>query len=443
MIKFSKKEIIEFGVYVLVTLLPWQTRWIVYAGKINGEASEYLSYSLYAVDILLCALLIATFFFFQKKIITSVREFLFEKKTWKHWISTLTVLVGIFSIYFAQDKFLALYFEVKTLLALGFFLLLIKIANKTRVAIFFVCSLFAPAILAVWQFLAQQTFSEKWLGLSLHQASVGGTSVIEVFSNGILSERWIRAYGSFDHPNILGGVFALGISVCLWFLAKWQEKKGRQWEKFFVFIMVVILSAGLFASFSRSAWLALFLSVLSSAIFLFLQKKKKYLKKWSGGAGVTVIVFLIMFLSYQNLVNVRTQGKTRLENLSMDQRGLYLRQSVEVIGSSPFFGVGAGNYIVSLKKMHPENPSWTYQPVHNVFLYIESEMGILGLILFIFFLCFMFWQYGKRNYMSMTLLVSLLPGLFLDHWLWSLHFGVLFFAMIAAFIVGFSGKEKV
>ena len=51
------RKIIEYGLYLLVFLLPWQTRWIIKAGMINGGYSEYGTISLYGTDILLIILL--------------------------------------------------------------------------------------------------------------------------------------------------------------------------------------------------------------------------------------------------------------------------------------------------------------------------------------------------------------------------------------------------
>ncbi len=187
------------GTCALVFLLPWQTRLIIEAGKINGGTSEYLSYSLYGTDILLIGLIALTFIFFRKKI--------FKFKLSKKNLILLLIffLLSLGSLFFAENKLLALYFEVRILLAVSLFWLAFKFIELPRLASYFVFSLIAPATLALWQFLSQTSFENKWFGLAEHQAFLGGTSVIETFSNGVISGRWLRGYGSFDHPNILGG----------------------------------------------------------------------------------------------------------------------------------------------------------------------------------------------------------------------------------------------
>ena len=49
--------------------------------------------------------------------------------------------------------------------------------------------------------------------------------------------------------------------------------------------------------------------------------------------------------------------------------GLMLRQS-------PVFGVGLGNFTVSLAKLGWKNFGW--QPVHNIFLLVLAELGLAG-----------------------------------------------------------------
>ena len=67
---FMKKleKIIEYGLYLLVFLLPMQTRWIIKTGELNGGYWEYGTISLYSTDILLAVLLVLfVFSFFGKE----------------------------------------------------------------------------------------------------------------------------------------------------------------------------------------------------------------------------------------------------------------------------------------------------------------------------------------------------------------------------------------
>ena len=56
MTRFHK--IIEYGLYLVVFLLPWQARLILVQGEMSGWPYEFSTISLYAIDILLLILLI-------------------------------------------------------------------------------------------------------------------------------------------------------------------------------------------------------------------------------------------------------------------------------------------------------------------------------------------------------------------------------------------------
>jgi len=72
---------------------------------------------------------------------------------------------------------------------------------------------------------------------------------------------------------------------------------------------------------------------------------------------------------------------------SIKERSLYLNVSRETILSHPTLGVGAGNSVISMRQLSSwKFLDWQYQPVHNVFLLIRAELGIVGLFLFTWWL---------------------------------------------------------
>jgi len=110
------EKIIEYGLYLLVFLLPLQTRWIIKLGEI-----EYWTYSLYAIDILLLAILLLFAIYAFRK-----REFsIFSSQFSKIWYAIIILDIFIFiSIFFATDKWLSLYKYSWFLLGVGLFLLI-------------------------------------------------------------------------------------------------------------------------------------------------------------------------------------------------------------------------------------------------------------------------------------------------------------------------------
>lgn len=204
--------IIEYNLYLLVFLLPIQTRLILRAGEINGGYLEYLTISLYGVDILLFLLLMLFVFIKFKNSTFNIRHL-----TFGYWyiIGALDLFIFI-SIFFATDIWLALYRYGLFLLGVGLFWLAAS-ADYSRIKLIwallagFVCQ----AGLGIWQFFTQFAFGSKWLGLARHSPADLGASVIELIAPDGVGERWLRAYGGLDHPNVLGGVLVIGILLIL------------------------------------------------------------------------------------------------------------------------------------------------------------------------------------------------------------------------------------
>ncbi|NTU99332.1 hypothetical protein HGA64_05025, partial [Candidatus Falkowbacteria bacterium] len=244
--KFDK--IIDWLVIAFIFLLPWQTRLILRPGKIGNGASEYLTISLYAIDLL--ALLIAALYLWSNGSIWQ------KLRTSRKAMCIVPIFLLFFAvnIAFSADRLLAAYVWLRLTVAMTLFLAVKEKVPWRKITLGFVFGLLLPSWLAIWQFLYQGTFANKWLGLAEHVASDPGTSVIEVYPIGQKPERWLRAYGSFDHPNILGGVMAAGLLLSLWMLSR-AEKDGNDRFKPFYYLAVASFAGALFVSFSRAAWL--------------------------------------------------------------------------------------------------------------------------------------------------------------------------------------------
>jgi len=77
----------------------------------------------------------------------------------------------------------------------------------------------------------------------MHQASTLGTYVVETGAG-----RWLRAYGSFGHPNMLGFFLVLGIISAVAIAANGLGLRGR----IFVWTVLKLIGAALLFSLSKS-----------------------------------------------------------------------------------------------------------------------------------------------------------------------------------------------
>lgn len=439
------KKIIEYGSYLLIFLLPLQSRWIIKGGSLNGGYWEYGTISLYGTDVLIIIL----FFLAVLRIVTERRQAV-DKDTVFNLRMTgqkvLWLLIGflnlimLVSIYFASDRSLALFKYLQFLPGLGIFLLLTKIEYK-RILMFgsLLSGLALQGGLAVWQFLSQSTFAAKWLGLSLHDAAMPGTSVIEINPIRQLPERWLRAYGGFDHPNILGGVMVIAILISL-YLSVYFEKKENQrlkssvYLKMACFIFIALYFMALFFSFSRAAWLGLGVSALLLLI-IYVFKDRFGLKVLLRVLALNAAIVLILGFAYQNLIFVRLAAKDRLEVKSNNERILSLKEGWSLVKERWGRGWGLGNYTLAVRDKNPQYSNWDYQPVHNVFMLVWAELGIIGLSVFIGILSLsvivniksLRVTGGGRYALNLSMIISVILMMQFDHWWWSLHSGTLFF----------------
>ena len=510
--KYLNKTI-AYGLYLLVFLLPLQTRWIIKAGQLNHGPWEYGTYSLYATDIVLASLLllfiVCKFLISppspklrrtsnfpcprQDKQFSSNFQFVnfqtkFKEPIW--WFIGGLVLVSAVSSVGAADKLLALYKFGWLILGLGLFWLVAS-ANYDRLKLVYAigAGAFLSAGLGIWQFLSQATFANKWLGLAWHRGADLGASVIEAVGADGVGERWLRAYGGLDHPNILGGMLAIGTLLLIEQIvvrervsnfpsfAKAAEDKqffppeaGQAIplsspglrrtsnfqiifnDKIFKYVdwfLLLVFTAGLFFSFSRSAWLALAAGLIGLVILAVGRGNLKLQKPLAETILVMGILSLILFSQYQNLVVSRLAGEGRLENKSNFERLASYQESWRIIKNNWLLGVGPGNYTLALRnKIIPDQDSYYYQPAHNAFLLVWAEIGIGGLIFFVGAVIYLFVRLlrpqpqflklglGSRHDSRTATLITLIVLLSLDHWLVSLHFGGLFFWLVLGLVYG-------
>jgi hypothetical protein len=224
----------------------------------------------------------------------------------------------------------------------------------------------------LWWFLGERRFDFNTIGIA--QMSVADMGLV-------------RAYGTFSHPNSLAAF--LLVSLVWWIktkpfnlltnLGQLPLKTGTVLEKikfnnvvwWGVFWLGLV---GIFLAGSRTIWLL----TLGVIVFWFWQSKYKLKEKIKFGllvVGLLLILFKIIDFNYplKNFLGGWDEN-------GMIKRGQLNLAAVEMIGESPWVGVGLGNYLVKLPELLRNNHIFWLQPVHNIFLLLVSEIGILGLI---------------------------------------------------------------
>ena len=420
------QKLTEVFLLVFVFLLPWQVKFILRPAENNfNEISLYVSQ---------LVLLLALITFFIYKLIK--KEPSFQTPSIWYFLGGLEIFILI-SFFFAPDQFLALYHYVLFLGGFSLFYLVREgisreayeesCLNRIKIIYVFLISIFFQSVLAIYQFLSQNSFAFKYLGLAEHDPDMLGSSVVET-----LSGRWLRAYGGMDHPNILGGVlvFALLLSVFLLARKKIINSQIQMWAVILLFFSYFFALVALFFTFSRTAWIAYLVGMIILAIVFIKREERGTMMRFFALSFFSAVLLLLSVLPYRELVFTRIKAENRLEQVSLSERKEYLIESWSVIKKNPLFGVGTGNYIKYLESNQAvKNP----QPVHNSFLLIWAESGIFALISIVLFLFFLVRNKRRENF-SLAVVISILVLLMLDHWFFSLPFGILFFFLILGLI---------
>ncbi|MBI5793743.1 O-antigen ligase family protein [Candidatus Uhrbacteria bacterium] len=415
------------GLYLLaIFLLPWQTQVILSVGTVSGEPSAYAVLGITVVEVMLLCVYLLRMHRPKEMETRRIGRALY-----------LFLAATFFSLSASRFSSVGWFHMVHVVSAAIFFFLLIDERTKLKpVLVAFLLGLLVPISLGWFQVLTGASPDSTLLGIAAKDAQTLGVSVVETVSG-----RMLRAYGTFPHPNIFGGYLAVGVVALAW-LTRFVKKK---WELAFMLIGSALLGLTLIVTFSRSAWLGITIGLIV-LIALMVRDRKMPSRQALPIIGLGVICLLATIAIFHTEVFARFNPTLRLEAVSIEERTSQYQTFGDVFLSSPILGVGPNAYTFTLADQDPGQPVWSYQPIHNVFLLILGELGLVGFSLFLFWIG----RIGHISLMSMqtpdgmfavTLGVSLFVIAVFDHYLWTLWPGLALSAFALALIVRWSKSE--
>lgn len=416
-IKNKKEKVTEYLLYIFVFLIPWQTRYIYKYLILKGELFEYGKLAFYFSELVLILLIVFAIIFFR------------SKKFNKIYLIPFALLAVSLLGYFTALNYEMYFYGLGKLIELVLLFLIISRLKFSFLKVFvsFIFSIFIQALIALGQFFSQTITANKYLGIAGQFAGQGGPSVLEGSFG-----RWLRAYGGFSHPNILGGFIVIAI---LFLIALYLQNKKSKCNFLFWMALIILFQALVF-SFSRSAGLALILSLVF--LFFYLYRQKKLAKIWPI-LGVLILITAINFVFFQDLIQSRLNGEDRLEIKSRQERQVLEVHAKELLGSNFIFGYGINNYIPAVFNRVDNNLNvWQYQPAHNIYLLVLIELGILGfLIYFSFIFHVLLLALKSRQILKFILGLSLIVILFIsffDHYFYTYWSGLAIIFLIIGLI---------
>lgn len=401
-----KVKLEKFLFILLILLLPTQIgkHFFPDFAYIYSLKIDYFSPTLYVWDILVIGLLII--WFLQRPKINKTALTLFS----------VFLLTQLFSFFTAQNIGAAIVRLEQYIVCFGFGF---YIASKNPD---FIINILKKYLAIPILFSAILSFLQIILGKSIGFYILGERS-FDLSIPTIAKFNWkgmifLRPYATFPHPNVLGGCLVILMPLLFYFREGFINK-----------LAILVSGITIFLSFSRVAT-----SVFLVEIFLFVKYFFEVLKKYKNDFRLQFLVLLFLF--FTPLLTVRFTSAFNFDQLSYIQREELAEVSIIGFLKSPYFGIGLNNFIAeTASSTLISGQSRFLQPVHNIFLLVLSETGVLGLLGFFVLLFFPIYLLIKKrdNFFSKILFVSWLAVFllgFFDHYVLTLAQGQRVFFMI-------------
>lgn len=414
---------IKLFIYVSLGLgIPFLLRTTLDSYSIKNIASPYLTVYFNSLDLVLLFLFLVGLW--KSKII----PFSTDKIVDKLWISLFLLLFS--QVFYTQYPIISWFWSLRLFLGVSWIWYVFRLRIFVKELRFMIGGLLlgmcGQFIIVLTQFVLQ-----KSIGLPLVVEPTLSTALAGVAKVDLLGNTLIRGYGAFPHPNVLAFISILSILII------YAQSLSKKYV-YLLLILILLSSATLdhyivtsiqvytsilivLAYIFRGEYLGL--RVIPKRLLLILLHTLVILSfsKWALSVLIFMDIFYLTFSRYSQLFHVEQFQKIRfivpkifintmclvgglilillpyqqiLATLS--KRVLYLQDSISIINSNLWFGVGLGQYVANLSN---GREFWQYEPVHNVFLLILSEMGLFGfgILLFVVLLLCYDCMYGHKK----------------------------------------------
>ncbi len=427
--------------YLIVFLVPIGTKKFVYSFPLPFAVP--ILYSAIFFSVLDVPILLFVFLNIKRVALSAASRFLF-----------LFLVAALASLFFAPSIGLSLY----TLSRLTLFSLFALIAasllkegsvDLTKTFGVLGASALAQSVIALLQFRNQGSIGLKILGESvLGPLTQGVARVSTEFGS------FLRVYGTMPHANILAAFLVFGFLGLGYFFLKSNAQSTVR--RCVVAGALFVIFSALILTFSRSGIITFGLSIVAIIIYAFLSAKPLQ-KRIAAFIAVLIVFFVFSATVFGKLSTARDTISS--SEPSVTYRINYGLIALNLVRSQPFFGVGVGNQILAgldarLYQNEGLKTGWQWQPVHNVYLLVASETGLVGFAFFLLFLWEVFWPAAKEFWIEkknergldvfFPLIIGFLWLLFglVDHFFWDLEQGQLIFWLTIGIIMGVSAIQR-
>lgn len=315
---------------------------------------------------------------FQLALVTSIGGFTllkflsvdssFELYGMEKWYALYLGLI-FFSCIYTPERQQAVFYAVRFSVLLGMTYLIYNIIQKTehlRIGVYvFIGSGVVVALINLYQIYANP----------------------EILAFNYLKQgvRIIRSTGAENDPNVFASNFFTPILICV----AWMGTTTKKWFRLVLFGLAGVMLASVLLSYSRSAWISLFVGIMTIQLF---QRKNPILLY----GIIALFVVLLISPTVQNLV---VSLWDRIVGLfvgggddSTKFRVVLAMGALTMIADSYMLGVGFQGFSTYFQYLYPpQQTQWIFEP-HNDFYMVFAELGLLGFLLFIVIMYLIFRQ---------------------------------------------------
>ncbi|WP_084364643.1 O-antigen ligase family protein [Clostridium tepidiprofundi] len=343
--KKEKKSLIYYFICLYVIMLPFSFKIPTAAGKnINADYIFILIIITYMISLV-----------FNKgtrqKFIKGLFDFFHEPVS----IFMMLLLASmIFSISYSLEKVTALKESIRfcTYIIL-FFIIKYDVNEKNKYVNIMIC------VLPIIVFQVILGIIQGTTGIFLNEKFI--------YKSGEFISKY-RITGTFGNPNTYGAYLILFIFPLIMLFMSEKNKRN----KLLLSMIVVLMFINILLTFSRNAWLGFAIGIL---ILIILYSWKLIWLLLGVGLGGLFIPKVHMRLG--EFVNYSQN----------DLRFKLWKIAAKIIKKNPIKGIGNGNYVAYYDiytKKYPELKCIDHfrYPVHNSYLKVLSELGVIGFIPF-------------------------------------------------------------
>lgn len=399
----NRLNVHDVVVFLFVLFLPTQfgTYFFMPFSYVSGVRVDYLAPAIFATDILIIVLAVLYWNTLKKILITKTHLLIF--------------LLFFAHCILAYHPLLAIYKLIKYTEIYIVFLLFSTLANVSRkiyiplflgATIEFFVSLFHLAnghsLQGLFYFLGERYFTLSTPGIA--KAALFGV-------------EFLRPYGTFSHPNSMGGFYLLVFFLSLFIFEK--EKLPKRIAILFISIALVVMS------FSKIATGTLFF--LYTGFLIYRLTSTCRLCSISRIISLAVIFFLVTL--------------TQTDPQSLYKRIELFKHAVFIVQQHLLFGVGLGHYLLYEARIPFVYSFFSLQPVHNIFVLFLAETGLIIFIVFGFLGVRFLAAYKKNIAFLFCFAAFVLTGMFDHYWL-TLQQNMLLLGVVFGLLAGKNNAPK-